>query len=257
MGIKIRTAQFAVNTSTGTQDFTISGFGASGTVKAAMFSISAGTTAGTEVAHAVLSFGFTDGTNDRCTAMLSRDALATSDTYHRWFSDACIAILATADGTVDGEAAFDSFITNGVRINWGNAPSAAFLMNVTLYGDDGSDLSVAVGDADSPATTAAAATDVSVGFTPDQIIVISPMNTTAVDTSAAEGAIGIGFIDNGASLVQVGHTFHANDVANRASIEAEISNVNFLEKAAEWGMQAEAVASWPANSWSFLNVVAD
>jgi hypothetical protein len=48
-------------------------------------------------------------------------------------TDECIAILGATTLSVSGEANFVSFITNGVRINWANPPSAARLMKVTFF----------------------------------------------------------------------------------------------------------------------------
>ncbi len=55
-----------------------------------------------------------------------QDGWGTTATDWCGMTDECVMILQPGGSTVDGEADFASFITNGVRINWGNAPAAAF-----------------------------------------------------------------------------------------------------------------------------------
>lgn len=59
MGVTIAQVQQAAPTSTGTQDYTVSGFG---TPKAALFIVTKATTNGTAADEFVLGFGATDGT---------------------------------------------------------------------------------------------------------------------------------------------------------------------------------------------------
>lgn len=137
MAVTTAVTRVACNTGTGTQDITVGGFG---TPKAALFICSKATANGVAADHYVLSFGAATGTsNEWCLSLNTEDGVATTDTRATTDSDRCIRLNNPGTATVDGEAEFTAFITDGVRINWLNAPSAAWLLTVVLFG--GSDLS--------------------------------------------------------------------------------------------------------------------
>ena len=133
MAVDIATVRAAATTSVETQDFTISGFG---TPKAAMFIVTKGVTDNTAAAGAMMAVGFTDGTRNKCGTISAKDANATSDTDTTFDTDSCI-LLADDTGTL-ADAVFDSWITDGVRIDWTDAPPSAYLVTVVLFG--GSDI---------------------------------------------------------------------------------------------------------------------
>lgn len=162
MTSKIQVTRVACNTSTGTQDITISGFG---TPKAALFVVTRGVTDETLAAHAIIGWGVADGTNQRAFTAKHEDNQGTTDADCRCMTDECIAIN-DVDNTIDGEANFDSFITDGVRINWGNAPAAGYLLTVILFGGD---IQVNVRDITTTATLGATTSDTTCGFEPDVI----------------------------------------------------------------------------------------
>ena len=144
MAVSIRVTRSAINTSTGTQDFTVSGFG---TPKAAMFILTSAVTDGTEAAHAYLSVGATDGTRQWCIHTNAEDAQTTTDHAVDHTNSACVEFTNVGDSaTIDGSASFSAWITDGVRINWDNAPGTAYLLTVVLFG--GSDLSAYAGGED-------------------------------------------------------------------------------------------------------------
>lgn len=137
MSIVVEVVRAAVNTVAGTQDFTTSNLGGL-TPVAAMFLIGNPTADGTGTAHAIWGMGATSGSGEQWAwSVSSEDALGSTNTNRRGMSDQCIAIIDYNANTVDGEAAFDSFITNGVRINWGDAPADAYLMTVWLFAGTG------------------------------------------------------------------------------------------------------------------------
>ena len=131
MAISIQTTRVASSTSNGTQDITITDFG---TPKAAMFIITKGVTDNTSVDGAVIATGFTDGTRNVCGDIAAKHGDETTVTRSGFSTSACISMsddtgnLATAD--------FDSWITDGVRIDWTNAPPSAYLLTVVLFGGD-------------------------------------------------------------------------------------------------------------------------
>jgi len=197
MGFTSAIAEAAAITSGGpTQDFTVSGFG---TPKAAMFVVTKGVTLGTSIDDLLVSIGFTDGTRERCFSAVCEHGLTTSDNFRRMANDEVIQIPLETDGTIDGEANFDSFITDGVRINWGNLPSAANRVVVYLF--KGDNLSVHVNDFTSPSTQDASTDVTDPGFEPHQVICVTH-RAALNDTAAANAAFSLGFCDNGASVIQ-------------------------------------------------------
>lgn len=167
MSLIARVTRVACPTSTGNQDITISGFG---TPKAALFIVTQATADGTAADHAQLMVGATDGTNQWAAAMTSENGLTTTDDFTGQSTAACVNILDPAGGSADGVAAFSAWITNGVRINWSNAPASAYLMTVVLFG--GSDLSAYAGALDMADTVGSAVSVTGVGFRPTDLITV-------------------------------------------------------------------------------------
>ena len=117
-------------TTAGVQTFTKSGVG---TPVAAVFLVTNCTADATDTDHAMIGAGFTDGTTDYTTASQSEDAQTTNDSDRSQQDNHCIHVLNTSGG-IDGEADFDAWITDGVRIDWTNAPSSAVKVECWLIG---------------------------------------------------------------------------------------------------------------------------
>lgn len=167
MTVAIEVTRVACNTATGTQDITISGFG---TAKAALFICSVATTDGTAADDFNLSIGAATGTaNEWCLTMSNEHSQVTTDIQSVPVSDRCVQINDAGTSVVDGDAEFTAFITDGVRINWLTAPSAAWLLTVVLLG--GSNLSAHANNAS--LTTVNVAVDITApGFEPEAIIAV-------------------------------------------------------------------------------------
>jgi hypothetical protein len=201
--VKVAVLRESANTTTGSQDFTSSGFG---TPKAALFIVTSATTNNTLADHAIWSHGATDGTSQWVVGGRSQDNVETSSTIRRGASDAVIMTLNSGDTNVDGEAAFDSWITNGVRINWNNALNSSYLVTVVLFG--GNDLDAKAGNftASGPGGTT---TNVDVGFVPDSVMFFSN-GTSLNDTTSTDAAHNVGFAINKSPIIQraVGSIFY-------------------------------------------------
>lgn len=166
----------ACNTSTGTQDITISGFG---TPKAAIFTITKATANDTVTSDAAIGIGLTDGTTQYAMSVISQHGVGTTVAKRRFEIDECVLIIDIA-GNVDGEANFTAWITDGVQITWGNAPADAYLLTVTFIG--GTDLSSEVNIVD-PGNTANAVTTVSgMSFAPQGVLFIGHGSQPAATT---------------------------------------------------------------------------
>lgn len=206
MGVTVRETQVALNTSTGTQDITISGLGAASEIKAAMF-ICTSATGGIAIEdHANLSVGFTDGTTHRVVSNNSDDDVGTVDANSRSATDEVIMIINNAGG-IDIEATFDSFITDGVRINIGN-DGAAVDCSVILWAGTGISAEVGEFTLDSSVSSTVSPT---VGFEFEHMIAIMPHPTNAfADTATDDWGIGFGMCNNdgGGAFTQGALAYH-------------------------------------------------
>lgn len=181
MTVEAEVVPFACSTSTGTQDITLPGMG---TPVGAILFLTRNTSADSLTDQMVLSVGATDGTRQRCATTFSEHNQGTSDTY-REMKTTQVAMILDGTGAIDGEASFDSFITDGIRINWGNAPASAYLgFVVFILGN--SQVYVGTGDNTSGNQDVTAP-----GFTPTWVFCASARN--AFDTGvSANGAMSLG-----------------------------------------------------------------
>lgn len=120
----------ALRTTTGTQDITVTGFG---TPKAAYFITSLATSDGVAIADASGSLGATDGTRQWSASFWSDDARGIGTVGAGIAATDEVIQLCTSGGSFI-EANFDSWITDGVRINVGQTNGAAVLVTVILFG---------------------------------------------------------------------------------------------------------------------------
>lgn len=191
MSVAVATTRVACNTSTGNQTITTNDLGGL-TPVAALLIVSFATADGVAADHAMLSVGAVTGASNRWTAYMSDEhAAATSDSYNGSVATKCIRIISPLDGTVDGEADFSAWVSEGITINWTDAPAAAYLLTVIFFA--GTDVtahanSVALGN------TVDVAVDITApGFRPVLVI-------TALVSQLAE--LSLGFVqENGAGTV--------------------------------------------------------
>ncbi len=200
MGITVAVMRAAANTSTGTQDFTTTDLGGL-TPKAAWFMMSSAITDGTAASDAHVCVGAATGaTNEWAVTANDEDGQSTTDSVNETYGSRCIAINVTGTGNLDGDADFDSFITDGIRINWQDAPAAAYLLTVILFA--GTDLSAhantkVLGTQD----TAVDVTDP--GFTPDLVIATMLRKCVVDDLQGAfHISIGAAHYDGVSTIVQ-------------------------------------------------------
>ncbi len=223
-------AQAARTGSTGTQDFTVSGFG---TPKAVLFFGSHGTVAGTRVDHAGLFVGMTDGrgsgTYQFSTAVRAEDGSA-SDATSNPYKTYCLVIPDATTSTKDGSATFDSWITDGVRINWDDVPANGVLVTAVLMG--GAGIANAYCGVVTPSGTLDASVDVTApGFTPTVVVTCANIaNFNGTPDSNID--LSLGFVVNDGANTQRSANWHhvtptvptvlaavldGNSVARRAS----------------------------------------
>lgn len=190
--VKARVLRQPAATSTGNQDFTISGFG---TPKGAIAILTYAVSNGVGADNAAWSVGLTDCTNSVLVHTQDRaDGGTTSDTNRRATTTAFAELLesGTANGaTLDGIGTV-SCITDGIRINWTTAMSAGFLVHVVLFG--GSDMQVKVDVFTQNATVDASVDITTVGFQPEGVFCLSAGLATANwdNSNQANSRIGFG-----------------------------------------------------------------
>lgn len=211
----------AANTSTGNQDFTTTDLGGL-TPKAAIVIMTKAITDGTAANDAALSIGATDGTRQWVLSTFDENGTADSDTYRHFRDDALVYIM-DGTGAADGIAVFVSFIADGIRINWTDAPAGAYLVQVELFA--GTDLSVYAGTA-SPNGTLNAATDITApNFEPDNVFMASGGSTVNTLTAALYAAVGIAKNDGGGAVTQHGWFWNSADAAAAENLEAILSTL--------------------------------
>lgn len=184
---EVAVVQQAARTTTGTQDFTWSGFG---TPKAAMCLVGFGATNGTSATHGGFSIGFTDGTRQNVTSARTKSGVTTTATGRR--SDTSdVLLLADQDGTVMLRAQFSAWITDGVRLNYSVAPGTAFKVSCTLFGGAGI-ANAYVNTVSTPSTVDTSTTVSTVGFQPDVIIGAMSGGTGYTDVNQSQLEISVG-----------------------------------------------------------------
>jgi hypothetical protein len=125
-----RTTRVTCPVITGTFDITIPGMG---TPKLALFYLSLAITDNTAANGANPCVGAADGTNQWATSSFYQHGAATTGDGSRGVTDKCV-LMGTISGVVVGEAGFDSFITDGVRINFTDNVPSGYLLSVVFFG---------------------------------------------------------------------------------------------------------------------------
>lgn len=192
--VKFRTVRKLIRTTVGTEDFTVAGFGAASSVKAAIFICTNAQVNDTQRANSVIGIGYTDGTTDLNDGIGIQDGVATSNTDRQHSNTKCVCALDGTSTTTLYEGDFDSFITDGIRIDITKAPATAVYVTCILIG--GADATNAhcglksLGDGTSPVDI----TDP--GFEPDLVLVSGVSNSNNAGT-AGNAVIHIGLAHNG------------------------------------------------------------
>lgn len=218
MGVSIATTRVACNTSTGTQDITIPGFG---TAKAVRFKCSVATVDGTAASHLNMSYGAATGaSNEWCLSLNSEDGQGTSDTQATTDSDRVVRINTAGGPAIDGDAEFTAFVTDGVRINWLTAPSAAWLLEVTLYG--GTDLSVHASNVTLGDSVDNVVDVTAPGFEPDIVYAVC-QGSLGIDDNATHLQPSFGLVHNGVGITQSSVAYRYTNGASTMHVDGRMT----------------------------------
>ncbi len=191
MGVLAKVARAAVNTSTGTQNFTTTSLGGL-TPKAVQLTMTSALADGSPVAGLRFSYGVATGVGDEWVrSWASDDNLSTSNVRFSGNGDQthCIRLI-DGDGAILAEGEFSAWITNGVTIDWTTAPAAAYLLTVLLFA--GSDLSAHAAVQTVTNTQDAVTSVTAPGFKPDALVTASNVVSTA--NSGAHSGVSLGFV---------------------------------------------------------------
>lgn len=195
----------ALRAGTGTQDFTVAGFG---TPTAALFIMSGALTDSTVSERFVFSFGCTDGTRQYVVANHDQDNVATTSA-DSWLSSSNV-VLAEIEttGNVEGTADFSAWITDGVRLNVSDAFTAQHLVTVVLINQTvGVYCSIATLNTAQDGTVVV--TDPN--FTPDVVFGFHRSNASAVNAKDVDAHFGLGIGINDGNDTQMSYHWSAND----------------------------------------------
>jgi len=214
--ISIQSAQFSASTVPGFQDLTITNFG---TVSAALLFISNAVSGNVPVSGINFGIGLTDGIVTRSAGISSEEDLPNTNTqtvqgtYLLYLPDRSSATIVAA-------ASFDSFITDGIRIDWSTPPPEEYTITAYFIGGD---LEAKVDTFTSPSTVGNT-THVDVGFEPDQLMGFSTIFSFALDdVIQGQSALCFGLADNGDTLEQAMVAFR---LGNSSSIGTPSLTVN-------------------------------
>lgn len=230
-----------------TQDFTIPGFG---TPKGAIFIHSEANSSenGAAVNIGRMCIGFTDGVNEWCTAFLNNHNQGTS-AVSRYHSDAAVVISPSVSATVNARMMFNSWITDGVRVDIDDNFSEAEYVTVILIG--GSDVSnVHVGNTN--LGTGTSAIDVtSPGFEPDLALFSTICDNTTPPGGGQFGNLSFGAWVNDGSDTQRCAILQDRDNRNAADCDSYIGNTAVAAQVGTTGSVAWTLSCGSADASGF------
>lgn len=189
---------FTAPTTTGTFDTTDAGFQPTSLLLlGASRNVTAFATAVTNIAG--IMFGATDGTNSRCLSFVAHGGQATATTASIMRNDGILN--AIADGSSTNLYTFDSFLSNGFRLNKTDGSAGHVCLYLAMAG-----ASVKVSDFNHHTTTGNYSVS-SVGFKPAGLITVaSRQQSTYLTANASDIRASFGFAASSTQRVALGVT---------------------------------------------------
>ena len=194
MGVTVEHVRVGAKTSNGTQTITTADLGGL-TPVAAFIQIIRASVDGTAALHASIGYGAVVSASERwAVSAVDENSVETNNSSRRMTEDECIMLLDPTDGTVECEADFDSWVSDGFIIDWGSTnPATAFLITVTFFA--GTD-TVAHAATLSLPDSATGSTDVTApGFEP-AFVLFAGTRSAFNDTSSANCSMAFGIAAN-------------------------------------------------------------
>ena len=220
----ITTTRVLLNNTTGTQDITVSGFG---TPSAAIVILQQVTANDTITTDAKISIGATDGATDVVNYIQSRDLSSTSSTNRRT-ATGILGVIYNNSSTVVHQCAFDSWLTDGIRINNTTAASDIFA-TVILFKNVQADAFL-----EQMLTTSESVT---VGFEADLVFMLSTGNNAL--TYGVNAISSFGIAHNDGTDANYGQFYFDRDSQSTTQTGSYISNTysfgQYFNDTLTWG----------------------
>lgn len=226
MTVNIRGDVFNMSTSA-QQDFTISGFG---TPKAAILICNGSFAAGGQGGGRGLGIGMTDGTNQFLCGTGDRPSIGTTNTAKYHTSSHCLGFCNSNATAMQVLGDFNSFITDGIRIDFTNTPGVATFDLIGIF-FNGADLSAHCGSFTSAASGGGTTDVTGVGFEPDVVFVTGVFEPSFTNvTLNAELMMSVGVWVNDGSDTQRSICIGSEDNVGTSDTAArlETTYVNFF-----------------------------
>lgn len=226
--IHIGHVQTVLRSGAGDQDITLTGFG---TPKAVLITMARTVVHNGRRDHACESLGFSDGINQFVTAWLSEEGVTTSDTRSAFGNTDLVCEPSATNNTVAGLARWTSWITDGVRINVGNAFTQQWQIGVWLFG--GVDLQADVFETTFNATVGGTVVITDPGFPPDFMFWMGTGNQVFTSgPTVVNGAIAMKGIcaTDGSTIQQISHGRADRDNVGTTQVAGVCSNSRILHR---------------------------
>ena len=211
MGVKIASTKITQRVDLGTDDFVVGGFGTIGTgsVEGAAIFITtfSDTSAGTRDPQAVLGIGLTDGTNEYAMSTSVRNNRDTSVSKRRQTTDGHVVLRnAPTTGNIRSSATFDSWITDGVRIDTDDLDNAGKYIQAIMFQSDHANAAFSVGSFAGASGDGSSTDVVSLGAEADMVLFVSVREAT-VDSNLDDAGLSLGIWINDGSDTQYSINF--------------------------------------------------
>lgn len=237
MSIKLASVELNTPNTIGNQDFTVSGFG---TADAAIFLTSFGTAAGSQQAAIQASIGFAANngttTTQHVSAATVQNNVATSNTYRRYATDE-VCMRVDTSGSLRAEGAWNSWITDGVRVDWHDPDNQTTRKVVAiLIQDTDASAKFYVGQF-TPNATEDASVDVTDIDAQADLVIFTGSYTSSVDTTADGAKLFLGIWERSSGL-QYSLSWYSEDAAAAEQVGSFLSNLRCGVEVAEAGVGA-------------------
>ena len=220
--------RFAISTGAAstTQDVTITGFG---TPSAVLFFFNKATTDGTVSSGMNLGMGMTDGTSQYACMANSADAVATTSGARRVDTSACILAIDMGAHGIKSSAAFNTWITDGVRLTITDDFPVAHEITAVFFSNSCT-AAVSLEVVGSGAVSPSSITATDLGVEPDVVFGLGA--NQGVGGSIAFSTITYGVAVNDGGLTQRGTSYSDRDAVSTTQGRTLITKLNTVGQVA-------------------------
>lgn len=176
-----------------------------GTPKAVLIIISSATAADTVIDGCRMGYGFTDGITQRGMSAFAQDADASPSSGMRDDNATLIQMVNGNATTLNGEARWTGWVTDGMTIEWDDLPNATFVLTCVFF--YGTGFQAFVADFTSSGTQDVEAFIAGCPFAPNAVLNLSTDGAFTADHAQNSARIGLGLAcrDRDGTTYQVGH----------------------------------------------------